>query len=331
MALPRKVASRGYHRSRPGDLRAAGSGADAGHCRAHCPGGRARRPSRRIQRRLPAPFGPAANGLIVYAAPTDPSWVDKSDYQRPQGDIYMIDPVTGTSSVLVGGPTVDGSPVVSLDGTRVAFVRDTPAGQQLFAVDVTGGNPLPLIGGSLPEIIDVAWSPDGTSIAFIASRGSLEPVDRPIRRHRCAPGRPRFGSLVCPAAVATARTATSCCSSAQRARRSAFCPTSATATSSAPSKIRRGRRSACTSSAPDGSDSPADHACLGPRYDYGLVCWTPDGRRDPHANRRFRRDYLGSTCWRRTAGRSGPSYRRLATRPSAQSSHRMGNASHMPT
>ncbi len=36
------------------------------------------------QRRLPAPFGPAANGVIVYAAPTDPSWVDTPDFQRPR-------------------------------------------------------------------------------------------------------------------------------------------------------------------------------------------------------------------------------------------------------
>ena len=48
------------------------------------------------QRRLPAPFGPAANGLIVYAAPTDPSWVDTPDFQRPQGDIFTVDPSTGT-------------------------------------------------------------------------------------------------------------------------------------------------------------------------------------------------------------------------------------------
>ena len=90
------------------------------------------------QRRLPAPFGPAANGLIVYAAPTDPSWMGKSDYQRPQGDILTVDPVTGASSVLVGGPTVDGYPVVSLDGTRVAFVRETTVGQTLYVVDIAG-------------------------------------------------------------------------------------------------------------------------------------------------------------------------------------------------
>ena len=83
------------------------------------------------QRRLPAPFGPAANGVIVYAAPTDPSWVDTTDFQRPMGDIFTFDPSTGASSVLVGGPTVDGYPVVSLDGTRVAFVREDELGQTL--------------------------------------------------------------------------------------------------------------------------------------------------------------------------------------------------------
>ena len=40
------------------------------------------------QTRLPAPFGPAANGLIPYAS---------------NGDIYLGDPVTGETRLLVGG------------------------------------------------------------------------------------------------------------------------------------------------------------------------------------------------------------------------------------
>ena len=125
------------------------------------------------QRRLPAPFGPAANGVIVYAAPADPSWTGTSDFQRPQGDIFTVDPSTGETSVLVGGPTLDGYPVVSLDGTRVAFVREDELGQALHVVDTTGGDPRPLTREPLQEIDDAVWSPDGQTIAFAAREGEL--------------------------------------------------------------------------------------------------------------------------------------------------------------
>lgn len=125
------------------------------------------------QRRLPAPFGPAANGVIVYAAPTDPSWTGETDYQRPQGDIMTVDLETGASSVLVGGPTVDGYPAVSLDGTRVSFVRETYLGQMLYVVDLSGGDPRPLTKEPLREINDAAWSPSGDTIAFTSVNGDV--------------------------------------------------------------------------------------------------------------------------------------------------------------
>ena len=125
------------------------------------------------QRRLPAPFGPAANGLIVYAVPADPTWIENEDFARPLGDIYTVNPATGTSSVLVGGPTLDGYPVVSLDGSRVVFVRENGLGQRLYVVDVAGGEPRPLTSKPLPQINDAAWSPDGESIAFAAVDGDL--------------------------------------------------------------------------------------------------------------------------------------------------------------
>ena len=231
------------------------------------------------QRRLPAPFGPAQNGVIVYAAPTDPSWVDKTDYQRPQGDILTVNPATGDTSVLVGGPTVDGSPVISLDGTRVAFLREMPAGQQLFAVDVAGGDPLPLIGEPLEGIIDVAWSPDGRSVAFIAVEGDRSNLwvarSDGIEAHRVDLGselsfalpqwRPPDGNeLLLVGSTSTAED---------------FLPEfgyrdlhgfyeDPTATGSALYLVRS-----------DGSNLRRITAPSGDANDYGVVSWTPDGSR----------------------------------------------------
>jgi Tol biopolymer transport system component len=231
------------------------------------------------QRRLPAPFGPAANGLIVYAAPTDPSWVDKTDYQRPQGDILTIDPETGASSVLVDGPTVDGSPVISLDGTRVAFLREMPAGQQLFAVDVAGGDPLPLIGESLQGIIDVAWSPDGTSVAFIAVEGDRSNLwiarSDGSDAHRVDLGselsfalpqwRPPAGDEV----LLVGSTSPAEALLPQYGYHDLYGAFEDPTASDIGLFLVR----------PDGSDLRPITPATGSRYDYGLVTWTPDGTR----------------------------------------------------
>jgi len=109
------------------------------------------------QARLPAPFGVARNGLIVYDA---------------DGDIFAADPETGATKAIVTGPETDRAPVLSRDGTRVAFERKAVGAVGaglLFVARADGGGivqvtPEPLIGLS-------AWSfsPDGRSIVALAT------------------------------------------------------------------------------------------------------------------------------------------------------------------
>ena len=60
---------------------------------------------------LPPPFGPARNGLIVYGG---------SDH-----GIHALDLATGTTTSLTTGTEGDRRPVLSPDGTKVLFLRDT--------------------------------------------------------------------------------------------------------------------------------------------------------------------------------------------------------------
>jgi hypothetical protein len=62
------------------------------------------------QTKIPAPFGLARNGLVVYAL---------------DGDIFTLDPATGRTTPLVADPERDFDPTFSADGTRVAFRRET--------------------------------------------------------------------------------------------------------------------------------------------------------------------------------------------------------------
>ena len=122
-------------------------------------------------RRLPQPFGPAGNGVIPYVS---------------GGDLYIGNPVSGESRMLVGGPEADALPQFSPDGTRAAFIRDV--GTQpikpidIYVVQADGSAPPTKI---TPEPIWnwlwVGWTPDGQSLAVVskddASTNKLELYD----------------------------------------------------------------------------------------------------------------------------------------------------------
>jgi dipeptidyl aminopeptidase/acylaminoacyl peptidase len=108
------------------------------------------------QRSLPAPFGPARNGLVAYAQ---------------DGDIYTADPTSGKAVAIVTGPETDLRPVWSLDGTRLAFERrvDSATGPGLLYVAEADGTGLVRVTpDALRDIESYAFSPDGREVVFAA-------------------------------------------------------------------------------------------------------------------------------------------------------------------
>jgi Tol biopolymer transport system component len=113
------------------------------------------------RRHVPAPFGPAANGLVAYAK---------------NGDIYAADPVTGKATGVITSAAQDSDPVWSRDGTMLAFLRQVGNGDgQLMAAAADGSGvrpisqPLPGLGAyDIPDSRNVlaAFSPDGGEVAF---------------------------------------------------------------------------------------------------------------------------------------------------------------------
>jgi dipeptidyl aminopeptidase/acylaminoacyl peptidase len=116
--------------------------------------------------RLPAPFGPAANGIVAYSE---------------VGDIYVADPTNGNATALITGPDTDLRPIFSQDGTKVAFERKVSGGDGLglghvYVARADGSgltrvttDPIVLTPSDVGE--PYQFSPDGRSLVIPASLG----------------------------------------------------------------------------------------------------------------------------------------------------------------
>ena len=121
------------------------------------------------QRKVAPPFGPARNGEIVYDS---------------AGDLYVGNPDTGASRLLVGGPEIDSAPGYSPDGAKIAFIRDAgccPQTVDIYAVKPDGSDLFKV--NTEPLVSDVTWAnwtPDSRHLAVIHGidgHGRLELLD----------------------------------------------------------------------------------------------------------------------------------------------------------
>jgi hypothetical protein len=100
---------------------------------------------------LPAPYGPASNGAIVYGS---------------NGDLFALASEEASPSLLVGGAPRDRDPDFAPRGDRLLFLRDSPSGATALMVMAADGSGLrelipPTVGLEGPS-----WSADGSRIAF---------------------------------------------------------------------------------------------------------------------------------------------------------------------
>ena len=109
------------------------------------------------RRTLPPPFGRAGAGLLVVS---------------DAGDIVVIDHETMVARSIVAEMAVDQEPRWSLDGTRVAFLRDIDNRQAVVIADAHGRT----LATSAPfaniDSDSIAWAPNGREVVIAADRGT---------------------------------------------------------------------------------------------------------------------------------------------------------------
>jgi len=99
------------------------------------------------------PYGPAANGMMVYEA---------------GGDILLADPKTGESRAITNGDDLDSDPRFSPDGRLIAFVRYRPDGYAGWLANADGTNVHPMPGAPCHGCTGWGWMGDSRKI-FVTS------------------------------------------------------------------------------------------------------------------------------------------------------------------
>ena len=147
------------------------------------------------QRRLPPPFGLAAPGVVAFVA---------------DGDLWTANPDGSDRVRLTTDPRIDGFPVFSRDGTRIAFKRlpvenarpDWEDWGDVVVADVDGSHPI-VLDPDVHSPSPMSWSGDGRFLVYSRTVDGLDQVfiaatDGSMRRQVTSGGQDNWGPTLSP-------------------------------------------------------------------------------------------------------------------------------------
>lgn len=114
------------------------------------------------QNRVPPPFAPAGNGLLIY--------------RGNDGSIMSLDPKSGSQDTVVTSADAVGDPVLARDGQRIALVPHGLASPRRIIIKGVDGSTLSTLDGEYREINGAEWSPDGVHFAIVSNIDGLQSI-----------------------------------------------------------------------------------------------------------------------------------------------------------
>jgi len=115
------------------------------------------------QSRIPPPFGPAGNGVLMY--------------RGADGAIVSLDPKSGAQATVVSAADAGiADPVPSRDGRRIALATFGAAGSAPIVITDIGGANRVTLAGVYREVDDLDWSPDDSHLAVVSNVGGRRSI-----------------------------------------------------------------------------------------------------------------------------------------------------------
>src|SRR5688572_2183764 len=89
------------------------------------------------------------------------------------GDLYTLPIAGGKATRITDGPGFDGQPRFSPDGKAIVFVSDRSGYENLWLVDVAGGQPRAITKDKDAQYLSPAWTPDGKYIVVSRTKTGI--------------------------------------------------------------------------------------------------------------------------------------------------------------